>query len=162
MEDELKKHKELIELVQTTDDVVKLDEEIDLLSQSLYHIEKNMFEDTLKKMVRIRIAEAIRKLILQYDISKKEDIKTLLLNAYKTICVMPVLQLTLAFEPSEAIIGDISRWARKSLAPGILLDLSLDRSILGGVAVVYKGRFYDLTLRKKLQSIFDKGELKLV
>lgn len=162
MEDKLKKYQGLIELTQTTEDVVKLDEEIDFLLQSIYHVDKNMFEDTLEKMVRIRMAMEIRKLVKQTTSSKKEEIKILFSNVYRTICALPILQLTLAFEPSEAIIGNISRWARQNLAAGILIDLSLDRSILGGAIIVYRGKFYDLTLRKKLQDIFDKGDLRLV
>jgi len=162
MEDKLKKYQGLIQLTQTTEDVVKLDEEIDLLLQSIYHVDKDMFEDTLEKMVRIRMAMEIRKLVKQAAISKKEEIKILLSNVYRTICALPILQLTLAFEPSDAVIGSISRWARQNLADGILLDLSLDRSVLGGAIIVYHGKFYDLTLKKKLQEVFDKGDLKLI
>ncbi len=162
MDEKLLKYQGLIELIQTTDDVVKLDEEIDLLLQSIYHLEKDIFEDTLEKMVRIRVAMEIRKLVKQDTSSKKEEIKILLSNMYRTICALPIVQLTLAFEPSEAVIGNISRWARKNLAAGILLDLSLDRSVLGGAIIVYHGKFYDLTLRKKLQDVFDKGDLRLV
>lgn len=162
MEDKLKKYQDLIQLVQTTEDLVKLEEEIDMLLQSIYQLDKYMFEETLEKMVRIRVAMEIRKLVQQHTSSKKEEIKALLSNAYRTICVLPILQLTLAFEPSEAVIGNISRWARQNLAAGILLDLSLDRSILGGAIVMYHGNFYDLSLRKKLQTVFDKGDLKLV
>lgn len=161
MEDKLKKYQGLIELTQTTDDVVKLDEEIDLLLQSIYHVDKDMIEDTLERMVRIRVAMEIRKIIKQTASSRKEDIKILLSNAYRTICALPILKLTLAFEPSEAVIGNLSRWARQNLAAGILLDLSLDRSVLGGSVISYNGKFYDLTLKKKLQAVFDKGDLRL-
>lgn len=161
MDDKLKKYEGLIELTRTTEDIVKLDEEIDLLLQSVYNVDKQIFEDALEKMVRIRVAVEIRKLLSVATSLKKEEIKAILSNAYRTICALPILQLTLAFEPSEASIGNISRWARQNLAPGILLDLSLDRSVLGGAIIAYHGEFYDLTLRKKLQAIFDRGDLKL-
>lgn len=162
MEEKLEKYQGLIELTQTTEDLVKLDEEIDLLLQGIYNIDKDKLEDILGKMVRIRVAEEMRKLVNQAASSKKEDIKIILSNMYRTICALPILQLTLAFEPSEAVIGNISRWARKNFAAGILLDLSLDRSILGGAIICYHGKFYDLTLKKKLQDIFDKGDFRLV
>lgn len=162
MEEKLKKYQGLIELTQTTEDVVKLDEEIDSLVQSIYNVDKHIFEDTLEKSVRIRVAIEVRKLVAEIVNPKKEEIKVVLSRAYRTICALPILQLTLAFEPSEVVIGNISRWARQNLADGVLLDLSLDRSVLGGAIIMYQGKFYDFTLRKKLQSIFDKGELKLV
>lgn len=161
MEEKLKRYQGLIELTRTTEDVVKLEEEIDLLLQSIYHVDKQMFEETLERQVRIRVAMEIRKLIQQAKSSKKEEVKALLSDAYRTVCVLAILQLTLAFEPSEIVIGNISRWARQNLAAGILLDLSLDRSILGGALIMYHGKFYDFTLRKKLNEIFEKADLKL-
>ncbi|MBU3978588.1 F0F1 ATP synthase subunit delta, partial [Patescibacteria group bacterium] len=145
----------------TTDDLVKFDEEMDLLLQSIYYVDKDMLKDALEKTVRIRVATVMRKLIQRDTLSKREEINALFLSVYKTICSLPMLQLTLAFEPSEAVIDNISRWARQNLAAGILLDLSLDRSVLGGAMIMYNGRFYDLTLRKNLQGIFDKGDLRL-
>jgi F0F1-type ATP synthase delta subunit len=162
MEDKLEKYEGLIELTQTTEDLVKLDEEIDLLLQGIYHVSEDALEDILGKMVRIRVAMEMRKLIKQNNSSKKEEVKALFSSMYRTVCALPILQLTLAFEPSEAVIGNISRWARKNLVPGILLDLTLDRSVLGGAMISYHGKFYDLTLKKKLQEIFDKGDLRIV
>ncbi len=161
MEDKIKKYQDLIELIRTTDDLVKFDEEMDLLLQSIYYVDKDMLKDALEKTVRIRIATVMRKLIQRDTLSKREEVNALFLSVYKTICSLPMLQLTLAFEPSEAVIDNISRWARQNLAAGILLDLSLDRSVLGGAMIMYNGRFYDLTLRKKLQDIFDKGDMRL-
>lgn len=161
MDEKLIKYQGLIRLTQTTEDVVKLDEEIDSLLQSIYHVDKHMFEDTLEKMVRIRVAMEIRDLVQQGTSSKKEEIRSLLSDAYRIICALPILQLTLAFEPSEAVIGNISRWARKNLISGILLDLSLDKSILGGAIIMFHGKFYDFSLRKKLKEIFEKGNLRL-
>ena len=161
MEDKIKKYQDLIELIRTTDDLVKFDEEMDLLLQSIYYVDKDMLKDALEKTVRIRVATVMRKLIQRDTLSKREEINALFLSVYKTICSLPMLQLTLAFEPSEAVIANVSRWARQNFANGILLDLSLDRNILGGAIVMYHGRFYDLTLRKNLQGIFDKGDLRL-
>lgn len=161
MEEKLKKYQGLIELTETTEDVVKLDEEIDLLLQSVYHVDKGMLDSILGRMVRLRVAAEIRNLIKKETNFKKDEIKPLLSDMYRTVCSLPILQLTLAFEPSEAAIGNISRFARQNLAAGILLDLSLDRSILGGAVVMYRGKFYDFTLRKKLNELFEKGNLKL-
>jgi hypothetical protein len=161
MDDNLAQYQGLIELTQTTEDVVRLDEEIDLLLQCLYHIEGERLEETLEKLVRVRVAAEIRTLLQAHTNPSKQEIKFLLSNAYRTICSLPILQLTLAFEPSEFVINTISRWARQNLAAGIILDLSLDRSVLGGAIIMYHGKFYDYSLQKKLQVIFEKGDLSL-
>lgn len=161
MDEKLLKYKSLIELTKTTEDVVSLDEEIGLLLQSLFHFDKGKFEEILESQIRIRVAIEIRKLLQTNIFMSKEEIKALLTDAYHTICVLPILRLTLAFEPSESVINSISYWARQKLEAGILLDLSLDRSLLGGAVIMHKGKFYDYSLRNKLREIFEKGDLSL-
>lgn len=161
MDDKLLRYNTLIELTKTTDDVVTLDDEIGLLLQSLYHVEIYNFEEVLQKFVRIRIADEIRKLLQAHSLIEKDDIKDLLSDAYKTICALPMLRVILAIEPSESIISNISFWARNNLQTGILLDLTLDRNLIGGAQMVYEGRIYDFSIRKKLREIFAKGDLSL-
>jgi len=155
MEDNLRKYKGLIELIKTTEDVVVLDEEMDMLLQSLYHVDLIKFEDTLSKFIRVRVATEIKKILQAGAIVKNEEVKRVLSDAYRTICALPILRLTLAFEPSEAVINGFSYWSRNNLKPGILLDLSLDRNLVGGAVIAYEGKFYDYSLRNKVKQIFE-------
>lgn len=155
------KYKEFIELTLTTEDVVCLNEEIDLLLQSLYHVELFDFDEVLSKRVRLRMAMEIRKFLQQHDNLSKDQIKQLLSDMYRKICGLPILRLTLAVEPSEFMINSISRWARINLEQGILLDLSLDRSIIGGANIIYLGKLYDFSLRRKLREIFEKEDVTI-
>ncbi len=157
MNEKLDKYQGLIDLTLITDDVVKLGEEIDLLLKSLYQLEIDKFEQNLKGEVRLRVAMEIRKLLQGNIDQNKGEIKAILSSGYKAVCSLPVLKLILAFEPSEQVIADISNWARLNLEKGIILDLSMDRSVSGGAVIIYRGKFYDLTVKKKLQEIFEKG-----
>lgn len=161
MNEKILKYKALIDLIKTTDDLVVLDEEIDMVLQSIYHTEIYDLEEILAKFVRVRIAVEIKKLISQDSISGKEQTRTLLSDAYRTICALPILKLTMAFEPSESIIDNISNWARSNLQSGILLDLSLDRSLLGGAQIVYEGKYYDYSLKKKIKEVFENNNFTI-
>jgi F0F1-type ATP synthase delta subunit len=161
MDKKLEKYKGLIELTKTTEDLVDLGDEIDSLMHSLYHVDLYKFEDALSQFVRLRIAREIRKLIQLHSLNTKDEIKEFFSDAYRAICRLPILRLTLAFEPSESIINTISHWARTNLEEGVLLDLSMDRSVLGGAVIVYRGKFYDYSISKKLKEIFDRGDLTL-
>lgn len=161
MNDKFIEYKVLIELTKTTEDVVSLQEEMDLILQSLFHVEVYKLEEVLEKFVRVRVATEINRIIKMNPTANKEEIKALLSKAYRTICALPIIKLSLAFEPSETIINNLSFWARQNLEPGVLLDLSLDRSIIGGVVISYKGKFFDFSLKNKIREIFEKGDLSL-
>jgi len=161
MDKKLEKYKEFIEVNKTTDDLVDFREEMDKLVQSLFHTEIYKFEETLNQFVRVRVATEIRRILKEDQINAKEHIKAFLEDLYKTITTLPILKLQLSFEPSEMVISDISHWARNNLERGILLDLTLERTLLGGAVIVYNGKFYDYSVRKKLKEIFEKGDLSL-
>lgn len=161
MNEKILKYKALIDLIKTTDDLVVLDEEIDMVLQSIYHTEIYDLEEILAKFVRVRIAVEIKKLISQNSVTGKEQTRTLLSDAYRTICALPILKLTMAFEPSESVIDNISNWARGNLQSGILLDLSLDRSLLGGAQIVHEGKYYDYSLKKKIKEVFENNNFTL-
>jgi hypothetical protein len=161
MDSTVVKYQGLIDLILTTEDVSKLGEEIDILLKGLYHVESGEFEQKLREEVRLRVAGEIRRLLGGSVVQGEKEIKAVLSSAYSTVCALPILKLILAFEPSEVVINDISHWARVNLERGILIDLSMDRNLLGGAVIIYKGKFYDFSVRKKLHEIFEKGILTL-
>ena len=159
--DQIDKFKGLVDLTLTTDDVVKLGEEMEILLQALYQAESGKFEQKLEEEVRVRVASEIRRLLQGGSEGSKEEVKSLLSSVNSIICSLPIIKLILAFEPSEVVIKNISNWARLNLEKGVVLDLSMDRSILGGAVVIYRGKFYDLSVRKKLGELFEKGAFTL-
>lgn len=161
MNEKILKYKALIDLIKTTDDLVVLDEEIDMVLQSIYHTEIYDLEEILAKYVRVRVAVEIKKLINYNSIAGKDQTRALLSDAYRTICALPILKLTMAFEPSESVIDNISNWARSNLQSGMLLDLSLDRSLLGGAQIVHEGKYYDYSLKKKIKEVFENNNFTL-
>ena len=161
MDDKIETYQVLIDSTLTKYDVVKLGEEIDMLLKSLYQLEIDKFEQNLKAEVRVGVATEIRKLLQGNIDQNKGEIKAILTSGYRVVCSLPVLKLVLAFEPSEQVIVDISHWARLNLERGIIIDLSIDRSISGGAVIIYRGKFYDFSVRKKLEVLFEKGEFIL-
>ena len=54
---------------------------------------------------------------------------------------MPVVRLTLAFEPNRD-------WIVKAVGEAVVLDMAVDKSILGGAIVENAGKYGDYSLRK--------------
>lgn len=64
----------------------------------------------------------------------------------KSLKRVEIVQLTLAYEPGPV---DIEAFFE---ATGKILDVSVDRRILGGAIVSYKGKYGDFSVRKKLEN----------
>lgn len=66
--------------------------------------------------------------------------------------IMPVIEITLAFEPGSDFIKRLVAWFRQVLGEQILLHISTDKSILAGVRISYSGLYKDLSLLTRLGS----------
>lgn len=63
------------------------------------------------------------------------------------LVALPVIFLSLVFNPTISQIGDLSLWFEKNLGKKIILDIDQDYSILGGVIVGIEGRQWDYAIR---------------
>lgn len=60
-----------------------------------------------------------------------------------------VLTLFLPFEASRDFVREIRQTLQKRI-PGLVLDIKLDPSIVGGAALVYKNQFKDYSLKESM------------
>lgn len=56
---------------------------------------------------------------------------------------IPKVQLTLAFEPSEAFIKRINSWVVENLGRMVLPNISVKKEIIAGVIIEYNGKYKD-------------------
>jgi len=122
-------------------------EELSMLYESLYKSDRNAFEETLNSKVRSEVAALIRQKI-------KTDDKTMFLkDLISRIKGRKVVKMTLAIAPTDFLIGQIYNWLITSISENIVLDISIDKQILGGAIVSFGGKYFDFTLRKTLDQL---------
>jgi F0F1-type ATP synthase delta subunit len=69
---------------------------------------------------------------------------------------IPVVTLQLAFEPTEPIIASFSFWFIKNFGTKVILDIHLERKIIGGALISLNGKYDDFTLETKIDTYFNK------
>lgn len=66
---------------------------------------------------------------------------------------LPVVSLSIAFEPDAKTLETISEWFLLNAKKEVLLDIVIDVRIVGGVTIYYNGKFKDYSIQPKIQSI---------
>ena len=66
---------------------------------------------------------------------------------------LPVVRLTLALTPPGNWILEIRNWVIKALGKPVVLDMAVDKSILGGAIVENAGKYGDYSLRKMIYNL---------
>ena len=66
---------------------------------------------------------------------------------------LPVVRLTLALEPAGNWILEIRNWVIKAVGKTVVLDMAVDKSILGGAIIENAGKYGDYSLRKMIYNL---------
>lgn len=73
----------------------------------------------------------------------------------------PVLSLIIAFEPDEQTLKGISEWLALNVHEQVLLDIKVDRKLVAGTSINYKGKFLDYALKPKVDELINATLAKM-
>jgi plasmid replication initiation protein len=135
-------------LVKTKYDAVLLLGELDILERSLFKIGEEDFEHTLNSGVRAKTAYSINKLIEKGE--KEYALKVLRQKVQDVVFI----GITVAFEPTMETYSRLQAWIRENVGSDIAIDLTMDKSILGGAIIEYKGKIVRSTLVTRVDQYF--------
>jgi len=143
----------LLQNIRTTDDIDLLKDELEALKNTLYQ-STNKYNNILNSGIRNWVSEIIKKE------ANKENMEEYIENIYKEMRSRQIISIGINFEPSELFIDTMSLWLKKNVNDKLVVDIILNSTIIGGVQISYKGKYLDLSLRKRISSEFKN--LKLV
>lgn len=145
-------YSEILQITKTKDDAVCLLGEIEGLRKGLYQVRDNSWEETLDKKVRLEIAREIRKSAG----SSRASREVFLGNLTEKIKSLPQVDLTIAFEPTTEVITDIYDWLKQNIGFSIL-NIEIERGIVAGALISYKGKYFDGSIRKNIEEVVYAG-----
>ncbi len=151
-------YSEILANIRTKEEAWALEQEIDILLDKLYSAKEGVFEAALEHEVRSKVAVLIKSSLEKAGVDKDDFLKELKVKLGK----LKVIQLTLAFEPTDATLEKILLWVRKNVGEGIILDISYSRVISGGAVIIHKGKYKDYSLKNLIKNDFDKNKQKVL
>jgi F0F1-type ATP synthase delta subunit len=89
------------------------------------------------------------------DPKRPTDLKQFFEKIKETVAGMKVLNLKLAFDPSEKTLMNFSAWFRMNVKKQFLFEITVDPKLVAGVEINFNGKYLDLTLRKTIEQIFN-------
>ena len=150
--------KYLTSRIRTTEERDKLNEELDILLANLYEHKGAGLESALRTQVRSWVAEDIRANIPEHI----EEVEKYLKGIKTAFEKLPVLKLTIAFDPTDSSIDKFLSFARKNVSEEILLELEVNPLIFGGCEITYKGEFRDFSLKRLFETEYKAKEEDLM
>lgn len=143
---------DLLTTLQTTADRDLLRTELGLLKDALFKTKANSFADTLKREVRASVATVIERELRTQE-AQSEKYLTDVLSQMNSI---PVLELNIAFQPTQSNIEQFSTQAVTMIGTPVLLKLTVQPEVIGGAVVIWNGHYHDASLKTKFVEKLEK------
>ncbi len=101
-----------------------------------------------KKEAVVAFAEATGR-----SITNPADMQKVLQEVKELLLKLPVVEFKIAFDPAEQFIFHLVEWVHQYISPDAILELKVDRNLIGGVQISYNGRYHDYSVIKYLQEV---------
>jgi F0F1-type ATP synthase delta subunit len=109
-------------------------------------------------------------LLTEFGIQKKDHFLSLLRNnqinvasnsalseffnlIIQKISSLPVVTLTIAFEPDNQTLRDLSQWFTLNINRQVVFEIIVDPKLIAGAAITYNGRYEDYSVKTKFTQI---------
>ncbi len=142
----------IIKEVRTKEDLRILRAGVEALEMNLYGVGIKSWNNVLDKVLPEKFSVHLKDLTVQLRPEQQsETIRELLSDLKKAINKFKTLKIDLAFEPTNEIIDQINFWVDEELGLETVLDLGYEKTLIGGVRMVYGGRYGDFSIAKSLE-----------
>jgi F0F1-type ATP synthase delta subunit len=88
------------------------------------------------------------------NIFANSDLETFINTIQDKIANLPILSLTIAFEPNEETLNVLSEWLFLNIHKEVLFDINIDTKLIAGAAISFNGKYADCTIKSRFDQIF--------
>lgn len=115
-------------------------------------------EKALSEAIGVNKKEAFMALLRDNNIDETslQAIKTVLDGMQKYITSLPVLSITLAFEPTDETLRILSEWCSFTIKKQLLFDIEVSKKVIAGGIIHYNGKYKDYSIVPTFQKILEE------
>jgi F0F1-type ATP synthase delta subunit len=147
---------DLSELFNTRPQSIDFSSRLTVVIKQIFAKEFNP-EKVLLEQFGIEKKDAIMTLLRNNNVNPQSrlDIKAFLEKIQEKINSMQVISLILAFEPREETLQGLSQWFLINMNRQVLFDIKVDKTLIGGAAILSGGKYLDYSIRPNFMKAFD-------
>jgi F0F1-type ATP synthase delta subunit len=121
------------------------------LSESLFNNKIN-FKDKLNTLFSSDLSLSILNGIKEANIDENNriEIQHYLEQISDSVKKTPIINITLAFRPKQSTTQKIYDWLSLRLRKPVLLNFKVERQIIAGAIIEFKGKYFEYTVHKSL------------
>lgn len=146
---------DIIISLKTTLEVESFVGEIDTLMLKFFESEEISMAkalDSISEDSSLKIRQVFAKNNLNYN--NRDTVSRFFKTLKELIEKLKVVKIVLAFDPSVKTIGNIHNFVTDTLGVGYILEIEVSQEILAGAIVIFNGKYFDFSLKKRIEDTF--------
>lgn len=150
--------KHLISLLHTKKEADQFLTQVDILSELLF-TNKAPLTETVTQLFSSDIAVYLKEMWKNAAIDGENilQLQNYLTELKESIKNTPVLNITIAFKPKQRTTQRIFDWVQSKIKQPILLNIKVEREIIGGAVIEFHGKHFEYTIHKSLVENIHNG-----
>src|SRR5690606_21777939 len=120
--------------------------EIDMLITSVFKADQEAFKNALNDKLHRNLSDSIAHSLSVHEIAYNDytSLQRYFNGLKEFLTSLPVLQLTLAYNPKNEQLETISEAVRRQTGKPVILQIHHNPQMLGGAVITFEGRYIDL------------------
>ncbi len=136
--------------------------EVTKLSLFLRQLTSELFKEGfdldayLAKETSYELNQSIKNLLKENQLSGTADksaLQAFFLKIQEPISALPVVHIILAFSPKVGLLKILHDWFYQNFKKTVVLDISVDASLIGGGVISFSGKANDYSLKNRIDTI---------
>lgn len=151
---------EIFQDIYTTEDLYSFYKEVDQFITLLFHVNAettNAFDEIFNTQRKSALLTYLTN--KQVDIHNPGHLQHAMQELKKIGPTFPVITLKLGYDPTRKHLETFSAWFFTHFETKVILEILVERNLLGGAYITYNGLFKDHSLKSKLENISLTNEL---
>ena len=91
------------------------------------------------------------------DLQSASNIKAFLTKMQEEVTSLPIMPITIAFEPKDQTLKTLSDWVQVNLKKQVLFEIKVDKNLVAGATITFKGKFKDFSIKEKFTEIIQNS-----
>lgn len=146
---------DLSDFFKTKAEAIDFSQKLSTVGQKIFETNFNL-ERILMEQIGLQKKEKFISLLREnnVNISSNAALKEFFDIIQNKISYLPVLSITLAFNPTEETLQALSDWFVLNKKQ-VLFEISVDKRLVAGVAIYYNSKYLDFSIKSRFENILN-------
>jgi len=131
------------------------------LSEKIYETDFNLEKQLLNEF-GLKKKDRFMTLLHENNVSIESNtaLKEFFTQMQQQITSLPLLTLTIAFEPNDETMRTLAEWFLLNINKQVVFEIIVDRSLIAGAAIGFNGKEADLSIHDKFSKVVQNNFTK--